>query len=306
MLQKRDGAAHMAGPGPYTVDVAKNPTKERSGRDGGVQRITTVDNPDQTSPVLFVAVLGAILLAGLVGVFFFASNRESNIDVAPVAAVDHWHVAYLINNCGADLPASSQFNDPDGLHTHGDGVFHLHPTNPSASGRNATLGEYFEGANATLTDSEFVTGTNDLFPTTMTEEVGCDGQPATLQLAVWDNAFDETAEPRILTENLADFRFAPGQAITLALLPEGEEPPRPPADRIAALAESGAGGPITGVEPGENPIVTTTTEAPPADTDADAETDADADGGADAEGGADADGADATEGSEDADGDSGE
>ena len=56
-------------------------------------------------------------------------------------------------------------------------------------------------------------------------------------------------------------------AITLALLPEGAEIPRPPADRITALAETGPGGPIVGVEEGESPFVTTTTTEPPADGD---------------------------------------
>lgn len=264
--------------------MAKNPTKERAGRKGTqVQRITTVDNPDSAGPGLFIAALGLILVGGIAATVFFASTRESNIGVAPVANDDHWHSAFLISNCGTDLPATSLFENPDGLHTHGQGLLHLHPFNPSASGINATLGQYFDGAGAELTDSSFTTGFSDVFPTTMSEANGCGGESATLQLAVWENAFDETAEPEIITENLRDFRFtSAGMAITLALVADGEEAPRPPAERIAQLAETGPGGPIAGVEIGESPVVTASTVAPP-----EVEDDADADG--EAEDGADAD-----------------
>ncbi len=256
-----------------------------------MQRISTVDNPNQTGPGLFVAALGLILVAGIAATVFFAVNRESNVGVAPQASLDHWHSAYLIHNCGTDLPSTGTFENPDGIHTHGDGLLHIHPFNPTASGNNATLGNYFEAAGAVLTDESFSTGFSDIFPTEMSESAGCEGEPAELQLAVWPNAFDETAEPEIITENIADFVFdTAGMALTLALVPEGAEIPRPPADRVATLAETGPGGPVAGVEEGENPFVTTSTEAPPVDdADADAETDADADADAETDADADAD-----------------
>ena len=272
--------------GPYTVAVAKNSTKEgKNRRDSGVQRISTVDNPNQSGPGFFIGALGLILVAGIAATVFFAVNRESNIGVAPEASIDHWHSALLIHNCGTDLPSTGTFENPDGIHTHGDGLLHIHPFNPSASGSNATLGNYFEASGAELTDAEFSTGFTDVFPTSMSETDGCEGEDAQLQLAVWPNAFDETAEPEIITENIADYNFdSAGEAITLALLPAGAEIPRPPVDRIAALAETGPGGPIEGVEEGTDPFVTTTTV--PVETDADAEGDADTD--ADAEEDADA------------------
>lgn len=290
--------------------MAKNSTKELGGRKGdGVQRITTVDNPDQGGPGLFVISLGLILVAGIAAVVFFATSRESNIGVAPEANDDHWHSAYLIHNCGSDLPVTGVFENPAGLHTHGDGLLHIHPSNPSASGNNATLGEYFASYDAQLTDDLFRSGFSDVFPTEMSEADGCNGEEAILQLAVWHNAFDETQEPEIITENLADYRFdTAGEALTLALLPEGAEIPRPPAERISALAETGPGGPIEGVEDGESPFVTTTTEAPPEEDaevdagdsedstdDADADADTDPDAAADGEDGPDTTDGESTE-----------
>ncbi len=272
--------------------MAKDSTKAFGGRNNsGVQRISSVDNPDSGGPGLFVANLGLILVAGLAAIVFFALNRESNIGVAPEASIDHWHTAYLVHDCGSDLPPTAEFPTTDGLHTHGDGLLHIHPYNPSVSGNNATLGEYFAASGAELTDVSFTTGSSDFVSAVMSEEAGCDGEDAELQLAVWRNAFDETAEPEIITENLADFTFeTAGMAITLALLPEGSEIPRPGVDRIATLSSTGPGGPIFGVELGENPVVTASTVPPPED---EADADADTTDETDAEADADADSSDA-------------
>lgn len=237
--------------------MAKKDSNDRRSKAGGVQTISTVDNPDQSGPGLFVASLALILIAGLAGTAFFVLNRESNIGVAPEANIDHWHSAYLIHDCGADLPITNEFEAPAGVHTHGDGLLHVHPYNPNVAGRNATLGAYFEGYAAEVTDSSFIPGFADIVQEPMTEADGCNGEEAQLQLAVWRNAFDETAEPEIITENIADFQFeTAGMAITLALLPEGADIPKPPADRIAALSTTGPGGPIFGVEDGQSPFVT--------------------------------------------------
>lgn len=244
----------------YTVPVAKKDSKDKRRNPAGVQTISTVDNPDSSGPGLFVAALALILVAGMAGTAFFVLNRESNIGVAPEANIDHWHSAYLIHDCGADLPVTNEFEAPAGVHTHGDGLLHVHPYNPNVAGRNATIGAYFEAYGAEITDESFTPGFADLVREPMTEENGCNGEEATLQLAVWRNAFDDTAEPEIITENIADFQFeTAGMAVTLALLPEGEEVPRPPADRVAALTTTGPGGPIFGVEEGQSPFITVPT-----------------------------------------------
>lgn len=248
--------------------MPKNETKERRGQSSnGVQRISTVDNPDQSGPGLFVGALVLILVAGLAGTVFFALNRESNIGVAPEANLDHWHMAFSIHECGADLPVTNQFEAPAGVHTHGDGLLHVHPFNPGVAGNNATLGAYFEAYDAKLTDSSFTPGFADNFRGELSEAEGCGGEEAVLQLGVWRNAFDETAEPEIITENIADFTFeSAGMAITLALLPEGAEIPRPPIERIITLTETGPGGSIFGVEDGESPIVLDPDSIPADDT----------------------------------------
>lgn len=259
--------------------MAKNSTKDR--RDSQVQRITTVDNPSQGGNIVYVVGLGLILVAGIAAIVFVSQNRESNLGVAPEASIDHWHSAFTINNCGVDLPPTSNFAAPAGLHTHGDGLLHIHPFSPAVSGSNATVGAFFEAYDAEVTDESFTSGFADPVPTTLSEADGCGGEDATLQLAVWDNPFLPDEEPRIITENIADYHFdRGGQAITLALVPDGSEIPRPPQDRLNQLLETGPGDI-------ENPI-----EFPEVATDDTAEDTADEDGSHDAN-------TDAEEGAED-------
>jgi hypothetical protein len=239
---------------------------------------TSFDSSNGGGNTLFIAAVALVVIGGIAAVVAVASGRESNLGVAPEANLDHWHSAYLISDCGVSLPQTNEFETTDGIHTHGDGLIHVHPFNPSVAGRNATLGSYFEGYGAELTDDAFLSGPADLINVNMSEEAGCDGEPAELQLAVWRNAFDETAEPEIITEGLADFTFeTAGMAFTLALVPEGEEAPRPPIDRITQLQSTGPGGPIFGVEEGESPIVTVPIEDDEASEDGSSEGGASAD-----------------------------
>lgn len=242
----------------------------RNGRQrSNVQKITSVETADQGGNGLFLGGLGLILLAGVVAIGYFAINRESGIGVAPNYP-DHWHSAYSVHRCGQDLPPAGAFETVTGLHTHGDGLLHIHPFQlAGGNGRNANLGVYMDSGNGEITDEVYTPVISETSGS-LSEAEGCDGEAATLQVAVWDDAFDLEAEPTIYTENLADIRFdKPGQAITIALLPEGSDVPPPPADRIEVLASTGIG---------ELPEAADDT-----DTDTETETDTDTDTGSDTE-----------------------
>lgn len=216
------------------VSTLPQVTKE-SRRENRRNRDSVPKPGDQSGGRWFIAVIVLLLIAGGAVVALVASQRESVIGVAPEAGVDHWHDAYLIHHCGTDLPPSTNDADPDGIHNHGDGLIHIHPFNPTTSGPNATFGKFVEAMGAELTDDAYIPGPGEV-PTQLLESEGCDGEEATLQLAYWENAWT-TEEPEIITEDLADFRFddKSGGAITLALVPEGAEIPKPPADRLSLL-----------------------------------------------------------------------
>lgn len=171
----------------------------------------------------FLPVVAVVVLIGAGAVGILATQRESNVDVAPRALIDHWHGALLIHDCGTDLPFATTDNDPDGVHTHGDGLMHVHPFNTAASGKNATLETYFIATGATLTDTLYTPGPSES-PIPLDESQDCAGEPSELVLAYWEDP--QAAEPsQVLTENLAAFQIVKDDyAITVARVPVGTDP----------------------------------------------------------------------------------
>lgn len=175
----------------------------------------------------FSVSIAALLAIGIATVLVLAQQRESIAGVAPEAFKDHWHTSFSINACGEWLPPTTDTEHGNGIHSHADGVIHIHPANTSAAGPNATLGEFLETAGATLTDDRYLPGRGEL-PTVLDEAEGCNGEPSQLVLAVWSSE-DPTAEAEIVRTGLADYRFeTDGQIFTLALVPEGEPVPQSP------------------------------------------------------------------------------
>ena len=180
----------------------------------------------------FGMTLGAISLVGAGVVGLLATQRTSVVGIAPEALKDHWHSAFSVYACGEILPPTQDPEHGDGIHAHADGLIHIHPTSTQAAGPNATLGNYLSAVGATLTDDRYEPGQGEASGVLDTNQ-GCDGEPATLQLAVWPkNGFG--SDPEIITSNLADYRFKEdGQAITLAFAPIGAEIPiSPVADNV--------------------------------------------------------------------------
>lgn len=184
----------------------------------------------------FLPVILAIVVAGAGLTFALASQRESNVGVEPRAFLDHWHGALLIHDCGTDLPFATGDNDPEGVHTHGDGLMHVHPFSDSAAGNNATLGAYLRATGAVLTDSLYVPGPTEV-PTNLDEAEECAGEPSELVLAYWDDP--EASEPsRVVTENLVDFRIEKDNfALTLARVPVGTDPAEIPKSPLVGQIE---------------------------------------------------------------------
>lgn len=193
-------------------------------------KVTTVKNPDQGRS-WFLPVMVAITVLGAAAVGALALSRETNTGVRPEALNDHWHAAYGVNVCGEWQDIILDSTDPEGIHTHSDGVIHIHPFRVSAAGNNATVDAFFRATDSELNDDGYTPGPG-IPAAPVVEADGCNGEPATWQIAYWDNALlaENGAEPdTIASVDLANFRFRGDiAAITFALLPEGEEIPAPP------------------------------------------------------------------------------
>ncbi len=91
----------------------------------------------------------------------------------------HWHAPYTITLCGKPLPPL--LPSAGDVHTHGDGIIHIHPGSAASSGRRATLGAAFRNTQARLTD----TGITIVGGQSYTNGDACpDGQVGTLKVLV--------------------------------------------------------------------------------------------------------------------------
>ncbi len=172
--------------------------------------------------VALVVVLGARL------VFWARTDREATS--APRVG-DHWHSAYDVYVCDTFRSKIVLETDPNGIHSHGDGLIHIHPFNKLASGRDAVLGEFFAAFGGFIDDQSFMLDTGE----TVVEGFDCGGEPAVLKVARFD-ADDLSREPEILTEDLANLRLLKNrEAFTIAMVPESVDPPAPRAERLSFL-----------------------------------------------------------------------
>lgn len=177
----------------------------------------------------FPLALAAVIVVGIALVAFARANRDTT-SLTPTFG-DHWHIAYGIYDCTTDsfLPNLADPQTPNsGIHTHGDGVVHLHPRGSDATGNNAQLKQFLDATRTEINDDSELT-----FPDrdSLAEGVTCDGESAVLQVARFAPFTQELVS--VTTEDVEDYRFLEDQeAITIALAPLGAEIPPPPQENI--------------------------------------------------------------------------
>ncbi len=172
--------------------------------------------------VALVVILGSLLVG------WARTDREATS--APRVG-DHWHSAYDIYVCDGYRSKVVLETDPNGIHSHGDGLLHIHPFNKLASGSDATLGEFFSAFGGRIDDSSLVLDTGE----ELVEGADCGGQPMVLKVARFD-ADDMERDPEIVTEDLEGVRFLKNrEAFTIAMVPADVDPPAPRPERFTFL-----------------------------------------------------------------------
>lgn len=209
--------------------------------------------------ILFPAALAVVVILGTLLVVYAREERTAEALEAPLAFEDHWHSAYGIYVCDSFEPDLPEFTAPQngGNHTHGDGLFHIHPFSPARAGENATLVNWFTDAGAVLGGGDELSESRLGVPggeTYVEGEDSCegvDGNPI-VQVAVWDSAFaaSQGDDPdRVVTEDFGSIRFEDdGMAFTVAFAPSDAELPAPPSlDDLAGVGSD------LGVDPEDVP-----------------------------------------------------
>lgn len=206
------------------------------------------------------AAIGAVVVLGIVLIVAsFGGSASSN---EPPRIGDHWHAAYGVWNCDSFMtPFADVAGDRTGIHTHQDGLMHMHPFASRVTGEGANLEAFGEDVGLEITDTSLVGVGID-------RENGdeCpDGEAGTVRLLVWDNPGD--AEPEVITSDIASYNPPDSSVWVLAFAPEDTEIPMPDSAlnlQDPTAAEEGREIPTATTAPagGETP----TSEAPPAET----------------------------------------
>lgn len=214
----------MAPPRPSKSAAGASSTKKlaKVARSGKKRSIRESSSRAYPLAILAICIVGTLL------VVWGRDQRASAQRVEP-RLEDHWHVAYGLYLCDAFAPNPVDVGaDQVGIHTHDDGIVHIHPFSSLAAGEGATIGKFLDQIALKVSDAKLTTVDGKAYESGKTT---CpSGEVGKLVLARWASADDAEAKPEIITENLTDARFLTDRsAFTLAFVPEGKvaEIPRP-------------------------------------------------------------------------------
>jgi hypothetical protein len=203
----------------------------RAARAGGVKR---TNRPRLTFPLAIVAIL---VLGG--GTVVYAKNSHdslANAEAKPsYRAEDHWHEPYGFYVCDKFLPELKDIEgkeDTLGIHTHEDGVIHVHPHKASASGEKARLKswgpmvgvDFYDDGWKLPDDQEFRKGS-----------AKCGDKAARVAVYRW-SVDDKRAPIEVFDKGFADINFNGDRyAYTFAVVPEDSPEPAPQPESIPQL-----------------------------------------------------------------------
>jgi cytoskeletal protein RodZ len=136
-------------------------------------------------------------------------------------------------------PKDALQTDTNGIHTHGDGLMHIHPFTDSAAGRKATLGLFLDQVGISITDN-----TLTIAEGTFTEgKTKCEGgKDGVVQVAKWDRAADAAKGDKpnqIFTSGFDKIRLGANESFVIAFMPDGSTLKAKPdvVDRIAKVTD---------------------------------------------------------------------
>ena len=145
--------------------------------------------------------------------------------VGPIPQSSHWHAAYVVRVCNDVLDPFTSEDDPLGIHSHGDGLVHIHPFFAESGYELAKLELFANAMDFVLRDGELT------LPGGGTWRDGdlCDGVPSRVFVDRWMGPTADTDVERIFT-GLDAIRFeADGELYQIAFAPADSPPVVPPA-----------------------------------------------------------------------------
>lgn len=214
-----------------------------------------------------------VVLLGVGLIIYGKAHRASANTTPPLANAQndpsgngHWHAAYAFYICDKEVPfiqveTPNDINGiPVGIHTHGDGIIHIHPFSTASSGRNAKLGKFADGAGWKITDTSLEIPEGK-YKNGDTCTVNGKKEKGKVKVAVWETR--NAAKPVIYTSGFKNIRFTANEMLlTIAFVPDGVDLPKPKSEpTLDKLSDVGTTSSTTTV-PGATTVPGTGTTVP--------------------------------------------
>ncbi len=219
------------------------------------------------TPWVWYSVMSLVVVLGVLGVYTSRSDLSQAAADPPAIGEDHWHAAYGITICGKwHAGLNDAQGDRYGIHSHGDGLIHIHPTSANSAGKKARLGVFLTEVGVKLTETSIDMPDEDK----RSKGDKCAGKKGEVQFGVWETPDDDSVE--IIDGDPNDIRLKQAQVIAIGFVPEGAKLEKPAsAGQVHKPSDlpSDLGTPAPSAPPGSSPegAPTTTgapTTAPPA------------------------------------------
>jgi hypothetical protein len=177
-----------------------------------------------------------IIVVGVLLVVISRSDKQSAAAVSPKIG-EHIHAFLGVNVCGTWLSNAPQFeqraNDTGltaGLHSHGDGLMHIHPFSSDEAGNKATVGRFFEYGGWTLSSSELKAWDGGLHK----NGEKCSGAESGAGEVQWVvGRHNEPWPTKANTGNPADYHPKNGDIVAIYFVPKGTKLEQPPGANAA-------------------------------------------------------------------------
>jgi|GEM_PF-529860 len=238
-----------SGKGSSESSVVRTPSSD------GAKKVAKAAATAGQRDVSFASRLGfpaLIALICILGVSVVVLARVSREALAEPSLEDHWHSVYGVYNCNSTVEGDAKYlapfqstQDLFGIHSHGDGLIHIHPFVEAVTGDRAQLSAFLGEMNVEV-DTEQISIQNQ-FDAPLLLEAGnecADGTGAAeIKVLRWQFAFQAYAEDRPDPEvvegdpSLVNFRND-SEVIVIAYIGENTDladVPSPPADRFDLL-----------------------------------------------------------------------
>jgi hypothetical protein len=199
-----------------------------------------MSRPGKTIVIVLLVACAAVFLAIVwTAIATDKPAKHSAPQLASERVGDHWHAALGVNVCGQWLPPAPQFEQranqagvTAGIHSHGDGLIHLHPF-ASDEADDASVGRFVHDGGWELSTDRIQLWDGVRHTVGDACSAG-DQNPADLRWVV--GQYGEPWPTKARTGDPADYRPRNGDIVAIYFLPKGSSPLAEPPSAAAELA----------------------------------------------------------------------